>query len=330
MSCEFEDKIFKVNDQQFEALAIDIFRFQSKENPVYSRFISALNINPSSIETILDIPFLPIQAFKTHKVQTTSFEPSFYFESSGTTQTIQSRHYIKDLGIYRKSFIEGFRIFYGEPSEWVIIGLLPSYLERQNSSLVMMVDDLIRLSGKSSSGFYLDEHDRLAGILNQLEQQQQKTLLIGVAFGLLDFAAKYPMQLEHTVLMETGGMKGRKKELIRDELHAILREAFGIDKIHSEYGMTELLSQAYSTGNGMFQSPPWMKLLTRQEDDPMQLSAGGRHPSTGLINVIDLANLYSCSFIATEDVGRIHTDGRFEVLGRVDNSDIRGCSLLLI
>lgn len=330
MSCEFEDKIFKVNDHQFEALAIDLFRFQSKENPVYSRFISALNINPSSIETILDIPFLPIQAFKTHKVQTTSFEPSFYFESSGTTQTIQSRHYIKDLGIYRKSFIEGFRIFYGEPSEWVIIGLLPSYLERQNSSLVMMVDELIRLSGKSSSGFYLDEHDRLAGILNQLEQQQQKTLLIGVAFGLLDFAAKYPMQLKHTVLMETGGMKGRKKELIRDELHAILREAFGIDKIHSEYGMTELLSQAYSTGNGMFQSPPWMKLLTRQEDDPMQLSAGGRNPSTGLINVIDLANLYSCSFIATEDVGRIHTDGRFEVLGRVDNSDIRGCSLLLI
>lgn len=330
MSCEFEDKVFSVNDQQFEQLALDIFRFQSEHNPVYSRFVSALNIQPSSVKSILEIPYLPIQAFKTHQVQTTSFEPTTYFESSGTTQTLQSRHYIRDLEIYRKSFIEAFRIFYGEPRDWVIIGLLPSYLERQNSSLVMMVDELIRMTGQSSSGFYLDEHDRLADVLSRLEEKRQKTLLIGVAFGLLDFADKYPMQLQHTVVMETGGMKGRKKELIRDELHSLIKNAFNIAQVHSEYGMTELLSQAYSTGKGLFQSPPWMKILTRQEDDPKQLDEGGGKTTTGLINVIDLANIYSCSFIATEDVGRIHADGRFEVLGRVDNSDIRGCSLLLV
>lgn len=330
MSCEFEDKIFKVNDQQFEQLAIEMFLFQAKENPIYSQFVSALNIRPSSVQSIAEIPFLPIQTFKTHQVQTTFFEPLGYFESSGTTQTIQSRHYFRDLAIYRKSFTEGFRLFYGNPEEWVIIGLLPSYLERQNSSLVMMVDELISMSGKPESGFYLDEHDRLASVLTSLEQQQQKTLLIGVAFGLLDFAEKYPMRLHHTVVMETGGMKGRKKELIRDELHAILRKGFGIDQVHSEYGMTELFSQAYATSNGLFETPPWMKIMVRQEDDPLQLCAGAGTAITGLINVIDLANIYSCAFIATEDVGRIHWDGRFEVLGRVDNSDIRGCSLLLI
>jgi hypothetical protein len=330
MSCEFEDKIFKVNGQHFEQLAIEMFLFQSKENPVYSQFVSALNINPSAVKSLGDIPFLPIQAFKTHMVQTTSFEPWGYFESSGTTQTIQSRHYIRDLEIYRSSFTKGFRLFYGNPGDWVIIGLLPSYLERQNSSLVMMVDELIRMSGKPESGFYLDEHDRLASVLAKLEQQQQKTLLIGVAFGLLDFAEKYPMQLQYTVVMETGGMKGRKKELIRDELHAILKKGFGTDRVHSEYGMTELFSQAYATSDGFFETPPWMKVMVRQEDDPLQVCAGAGTAITGLINVIDLANIYSCAFIATEDVGRIHSDGRFEVLGRVDNSDIRGCSLLLL
>jgi phenylacetate-coenzyme A ligase PaaK-like adenylate-forming protein len=326
MSCEFEDKVFKVDAEEFQKLSLDLFRFQVNHNPVYHEFVAALKINPDEINRIEDIPFLPIQFFKSHTIKTTEYEPAEWFESSGTTQTTNSKHYLKDKKIYRNSYLEGFRKFYGDPEDWVIIGLLPSYLERQHSSLVVMVDELIRLSGKKESGFYLYEHHQLSEILEQLEKDGRKTLLIGVSFGLLDFAEAYPVKLQHTILMETGGMKGRRKEMIRAELHDVLEKAFGLNNIHSEYGMTELLSQAYSKEKGLFETPPWMKIFLREEDDPLRVSA---KEGSGLINVIDLANIYSCAFIATEDVGRIHRDGRFEVLGRADNSDIRGCSLLI-
>lgn len=221
--------------------------------------------------------------------------------------------------------MKAFELFYGPVSEWCIIGLLPSYLERSNSSLVVMADELIRRSGHASSGFYLYEHEKLAGVLQDLESKHQKTLLIGVTFGLLDFAEQFPMPLKHTIIMETGGMKGRREEMTRQEVHDILKKAFQLDAIHSEYGMTELLSQGYSTGEGIFLTPPWMKVSVRLEDDPLDVRSSG----TGIINVIDLANIYSCCFIATEDVGRVYENGSFEVQGRVDNSDIRGCSLMI-
>jgi hypothetical protein len=269
---------------------------------------------------------LPIHFFKTHEIKTVEFEPEFIFESSGTTQTSNSRHYIKSLSIYRKSFSYGFEKFYGDVGEWCIIGLLPSYLERNNSSLVMMVDELIKESNHPQSGFYLNEYEKLHDTLLTLEQQKQKTLLIGVTFALLDFAEKFKMQLRHTSIMETGGMKGRRKEITRTELHEILERGLGVKSVHSEYGMTELLSQAYSKAEGIFECVPWMKMLVRSEDDPFDVQKSG----AGIMNIIDLANIYSCSFIATDDVGKIYEDGRFEISGRVDNSDIRGCSLLVV
>jgi hypothetical protein len=268
---------------------------------------------------------LPIQFFKTRDIKTTEFEPQAVFESSGTTQTVNSRHYVKDINIYRRSFSMAWEQFYGPVQEWCVIGLLPAYLERQHSSLVVMVDEMIKQSAHPQSGFYLYEHEKLAQVLQQLEKKGQKTLLIGVTFGLLDFAEKYPMPLQHTIVMETGGMKGRRKEMTREEVHQLLKTAFQTNAIHSEYGMTELLSQAYSKQDGVFKCPPWMKVLVRQEDDPLDVRVSG----SGIINIIDLANLYSCSFIATDDVGTIMTDGSFEVMGRIDNSDIRGCNLLI-
>ncbi|MGB3091567.1 MAG: acyl transferase, partial [Chitinophagaceae bacterium] len=248
------------------------------------------------------------------------------FESSGTTGSINSKHQVKDLSLYEESFTRGFELFYGAVSEWCVIGLLPSYLERKNSSLVYMVEKLIQLSGHSQSGFYLHEFDRLYETLAALEKKQQKTLLIGVTFALLDFAEKYSLPLQHTVVMETGGMKGRRKEMIRQEVHQLLKTAFQLPVIQAEYGMTELLSQAYSKVDGIFSSPPWMKILVRDEEDPFIVKRTG----SGTINVIDLANFYSCSFIATDDVGKVHADGSFEVLGRIDGSDLRGCSLMVI
>jgi hypothetical protein len=233
---------------------------------------------------------------------------------------------VKEVSLYRRSFLKAFTLFYGNVKDYCVLGLLPSYLERQHSSLVMMVDELIKLSGHPASGFYLDEHAKLSQTLQQLESKQQKTLLIGVTFGLLDFAAAFPQKLNHTIVMETGGMKGRRKELTRAEVHQQLKEALGVQKIHSEYGMTELLSQAYSNGDGRFLCPPWMKVLVRDEEDPLSIQETGR----GILQVIDLANRYSCSFIATEDIGMVYQDGSFEVWGRMDNSDIRGCSLLVV
>ncbi len=326
MMAEFRNKIFDITTQSFEKLSLDVFRFQYQNNLLYRSYVDELKIKINKVGSLAEIPFLPISFFKTHEIKTTSFEAEIIFESSGTTQTISSKHYVKDAGLYKESFTKGFEKFYGDIKDWCIIGLLPSYLERNNSSLVMMVDEMIRISSHTQSGFYLNEHEKLNDVLQQLEMEGQKTLLVGVTFGLLDFCEKYSQKLNHTVVMETGGMKGRRKELTRQETHEIIKNRLGISVVHSEYGMTELLCQAYSKGNGRFKTVPWMKALVRNEDDPFDISEKG----SGIINIIDLANIYSCSFIATDDVGNIFDDGSFEVAGRVDNSDIRGCSLLAI
>ena len=333
MSCEWCHKIFSVNARNFGPLAIEIFHFQYTNNPVYNAYVKALGIDPGKVESIFQVPFLPISFFKTHTVQATLFSPQITFESSGTTGMNTSRHGVKSLDLYEESFTRGFERVYGPVKDWCIIGLLPSYLERENSSLVYMVNRMIRQSNQPESGFYLDEYAALKGVLKKLEARQQKTLLIGVTFGLLDFAAECPFPLKYTVIMETGGMKGRRKEMIRDEVHAELKKAFGVQSVHSEYGMTELLSQAYSKGDGIFECPPWMRVIARDEDDPLNLQGPGGFKNgkaiSGVLNVIDLANVWSCSFIATDDAGKVFKNGNFEVQGRIDNSDIRGCNLLI-
>lgn len=324
-------KIFTANDENFISLALEVFRFQYDYNRVYRQYCNLLKIDPITIKRLQEIPFLPIGFFKTHQVVTTEFDAAMVFESSGTTQTINSKHYVKDTRLYEKSFIDAFRLFYDDPADWCILALLPSYLERNNSSLVMMADQLIQQSGHPQSGFYLNEWEKLPTIVRQLERMGQKTLLIGVSFALLDFAERFPMRLQHTTIMETGGMKGRREEMTRQQLHEILCSSFGLKLIHSEYGMTELLSQAYSAGNGIFNCPPWMKVLLREEDDPFAIHiADTTNMMSGAVNIIDLANIYSCSFIATEDAGKLYPGGSFELLGRLDNTDIRGCSLLAL
>ena len=307
-------------------LALEVFHFQYTHNPLYRSWVDTLGISPDTVRSLSQIPFLPVSFFKSGQVRTTDFVPAVVFESSGTTGTGGSRHEVKDLQLYIESFTRGFRLFYGLPEDYCIIGLLPAYLERSDSSLVLMVHELIGLSGHPDSGFYLYEHDKLHQLLTKLEMKGQKTLLIGVTFALLDFAEKHSLRLQHTIVMETGGMKGRRKEITRPELHAFLQQRLGVETVHAEYGMTELLSQAYSAGEGCFHCPPWMKVLVRKEDDPLDVTDRGE----GLLNIIDLANIYSCSFIAVDDIGRIHADGSFEVSGRVDNSDIRGCSLMVV
>lgn len=320
------NNIFSVSPSTFNQQALSVFRLQYAENRIYHQWVNALNTNINEITQLSQIPFLPVSFFKNYHVVTGNFDPEVIFTSSGTTGTVSSKHIVRGLDLYTRSFTEGFKKFYNDPEDWCIIGLLPSYLERKGSSLIMMVEELIKLSGHNKSGFYLNEFEKLADVLKDLEAQKQKTLLIGVTFALLDFAEKFAMPLKNTIIMETGGMKGRRKELIRKEVHSFLQKQLKIPAIHSEYGMTELLSQAYSTGNGLFNTVPWMKVLVRDEDDPLLITEKGR----GLINVIDLANVHSCSFIATDDVGRIFEDGSFEVSGRRDNSDIRGCSLMVI
>jgi hypothetical protein len=309
----------------FDKHCLELFRYQYDHNPVYRQWCELTGPDAAAVKTHRDIPALPIAFFKTHTITTGSFVPEMVFESSGTTGANTSRHLVKDTDLYRESFLRCFRMFYGDIRNWCILGLLPAYLERQHSSLVFMVDELVRQSGHRNSGFYLDEYDALSGVLRKLEAQAQPVLLIGVTFGLLDFASTHSQNLRHTVVMETGGMKGRRKELTRAEVHHLLQTGLGIQNIHSEYGMTELLSQAYSAGQGRFRCPPWMKVLVRDEEDPLQVRTIGR----GLLQVIDLANVHSCAFIATEDVGTVYEDGSFEVWGRLDNSDIRGCSLLI-
>ena len=333
MQSEWIDKIFSVSSSGFETLALQVFRFQYDHNELYRRYVQALHVAKDSVDAIHKIPFLPIRFFKSHIVATTQFNAQLVFESSGTTGTVNSRHHVKEASLYHRSFNDAFKKFYGSPADWCILALLPSYLERQGSSLTLMAQELVRMSQHPQSGFFLYEHGQLHALLQQMELQKQKTLLLGVTFALLDFAETHPMQLLHTVIMETGGMKGRREELTRTELHTILKEKLGLASVHSEYGMTELLSQAYSKGEGIYHCAPWMRALAREEEDPMNVkerSASGDKPLTGVLNIIDLANIYSCSFIATDDLGKLYGDGSFEVLGRMDSSDVRGCSLLVV
>ena len=326
MPGEWKYKILNVTDQDFEKLALELFHFQYKENPVYRAYVNVLGLITGNIKSIEQIPFLPISFFKSQQIKSTDFIAEMIFESSGTTGSINSKHSIKNKEWYTEVFTTIFEKFYGPIQDWCIIGLLPSYLERNNSSLVFMVNALIEKSNHPKIGFYLNEYEQLFKTLNEVEIKLQKTLLIGVTFALLDFAEKFKIKLNNTVIMETGGMKGRRQEMIRDDVHSILKKAFGVSVIHSEYGMTELLSQAYSYGDGIYKSPPWMKVLLRDDEDPFAIKKSGN----GVINIIDLANIYSCCFIATDDIGKLYADGSFEVLGRLDGTDLRGCSLLTI
>jgi phenylacetate-coenzyme A ligase PaaK-like adenylate-forming protein len=312
--------------QEFEDLALATFQFQAVNNSVYSEYLAHLNISIAEVRCLADIPFLPIQFFKSHTILSDKNEIVQTFLSSGTTGMQQSKHHVTDLSLYEESYRLGFSHFYGNIEEYIVLALLPSYLEREGSSLIYMVDDLILKSKKKESGFYLHNLDELIATLEQLDARGEKVLLIGVSFALLDLIEKHQFSLKNTLVMETGGMKGKRKEMIREELHAELKAGFGLTEIHSEYGMTELLSQAYSKGHGVFETPPWMKILIRDTEDPLSLLPTGK---TGGINVIDLANKNSCAFIATQDLGKIHADKSFEILGRFDNSDIRGCNLLI-
>ena len=320
------DRIFSGLPQNFQIKALEIFEYQYLGNPLYRNFADCFHAGPGEVCALNQIPFLPVSFFKQGPVQTGSFTPEMVFESSGTTGQVTAKHGVKQIGLYRESFVKGFEFFYGDPRLYCILSLLPSYLERKGSSLVFMADELMRLSGHPDSGFYLDDLEKLHQVLIKLEKKQQPTILLGVSFALLDFAEKYSIELSHTIVMETGGMKGRRDEITRQEMHNILKKNLGVDRIHSEYGMTELLSQAYSFSEGIYQPVPWMKMLVREEDDPLSLHDSGE----GLLNVIDLANRDSCAFIATDDVVKLSVDGSFEVLGRMDNSDIRGCSLLVV
>jgi hypothetical protein len=310
----------------FFSKALSLMQYQAKNNGVYCEWIQSMKVQLEDVQCLEEIPFIPIHFFKTHAIYTGSDCPSFHFESSGTTQDIVSKHFVKDLGVYEESFMECFQQFYGPPQDYCILGLLPNYLERQHSSLVYMTQHLIQASKDVRSGFYLYDFEKLNHTLETLEKEQQKTLLIGVSFALMDFVDAYPQTLKHTIVMETGGMKGRKQELTKPALHAYLANGFGAETIHSEYGMTELLSQAYSKGAGIYACPPWMKVLVADESDPTALSTTGR----GVLHIIDLANQHSCAFIATEDIGIVHPDGNFEVIGRLDLSARRGCRLLVV
>ena len=322
------DDIFNIqSENDFEAMAFKVFKFQFENNAIYRSFCDLLNIHPSDITSIKDIPFLPIQFFKSHRVLSNSKPVEKTFSSSGTTGSNISKHLVTDISLYEKSFFKGFEHFYGDIEDYVVLALLPSYLEREGSSLIYMVDALIKQSNQKESGFYLNNHSELKEVLLKLEKEGKKTLLIGVSFALLDLVEVYPFKLKHTIVMETGGMKGRRKELVRSELHSILKQGFGVEHIHSEYGMTELLSQAYSKGNGIFECPNWMKIYTRDPEDALSILDADKN---GGINIMDLANINSCAFIATQDLGKRYPDGTFEILGRFDHSDIRGCNLMVI
>ena len=323
-----KDNIFNIkSNAEFEALALDVFNYQFKNNSVYRSFCDLLYKHPADVKHVLDIPFLPIQFFKSHNVLSSSQAIEKTFSSSGTTGRTTSKHFVTDLKLYEDSYLKAFKHFYGNIEDYAVLALLPSYLERDGSSLIYMVNDLISKSKKVESGFYLNNLEDLARTLQSLEAKNQKTILIGVSFALLDLVEQYKFNLQHTVVMETGGMKGRRKEIIRQELHHILKTGFGVKQIHSEYGMTELLSQAYSKGNGVFECAPWMKILTRDTEDALTIQQPNK---TGGINVIDLANFNSCAFIATQDLGKVYDNGQFEIIGRFDNSDIRGCNLMAL
>lgn len=322
-----EEQIFTVDRITFERTALAIFQHQYQHTAIYRQFVDALGVDITQVQHVNQIPFLPIRFFKSHQVMSDFASNEIVrFESSGTTGQRSSQHLVQDISLYEKSFRRGFEQFYGNVKQFTILGLLPSYLERGHSSLVYMVDKLIQDSGHPQSGFYLHNFEELHHTMTQLEQGNQPYILIGVTYALLDFAEQFPRLLQNATIIETGGMKGRREELIRDEVHAMLKQAFGIDHIESEYGMTELLSQSYAKRDGIFYTPEWKKVLVRDINDPFQIEPVGR----GVLNVIDLANLHSCSFIATDDVGEVFEDGSFKVNGRLDNSELRGCSLMIV
>ena len=315
------------NQKQFEKIALKTFRYQYENNLVYQEFCDLLHTNVQKVKTLQQIPFLPIQFFKSHTVVSNNEAPQAIFTSSGTTGMTTSQHLVTDVSLYEESYRRGFSQFYGNIENYVVLALLPSYLEREGSSLIYMVEDLIQLSNQPESGFYLNNHDELIEKLIELDSLGQNVILIGVTYALLDLIEKRKFQLQNTIIMETGGMKGKRKEMIREELHQQLCAGFGVASIHSEYGMTELLSQAYSLGEGIFECPSWMQILIRDTEDALSHITNVK---TGGINVIDLANRNSCAFIATQDLGKKYANGTFEVLGRFDNSDIRGCNLMVV
>ena len=320
--------IFTISSQkQFEKIALKVFRFQYENNLVYQEFCDFLKVDKQAVKSLNQIPFLPIQFFKNRNVVSNIDAIQETFTSSGTTGMITSKHLVTDISLYEQSYRNAFSEFYGNIEDYAILAMLPSYLERSGSSLIYMVKDLIELSNNENSGFYLHNHDELIAKLTDLDSAGQNVILIGVTYALLDLVEKQNFQLKNTIIMETGGMKGKRKEMIREELHEILCNGFGVQNIHSEYGMTELLSQAYSLGNGIFECPAWMQIQIRDIEDALTYVNSGK---TGGINVIDLANINSCSFIATQDLGKKYPNNAVEVLGRFDNSDIRGCNLMVI
>lgn len=321
-------RIFDISGTaDFLEAALEVFRIQHRTNTVYREFCNLMEIKPNRVRQLDQIPFLPIEFFRTRKVVTGQADNPYIFTSSGTTGSLPSKHFVSDIRLYERSFLQTFEYFYGPVNNFCILALLPSYLEREGSSLVYMVQDLIRRSSHPDSGFYLDNRKDLKTVLTRLSDTNTPILLLGVSFALLDFVEAFHLQLKGAIVMETGGMKGRRKEMIREELHATLKAGFGLDRIHSEYGMTELLSQAYSQGDGLFRTPPWMEIKIRDMGDPLSYLEEGR---TGGVNIIDLANLHSCSFVATQDLGKKHLDGTFEILGRFDQADIRGCNLMVL
>lgn len=319
-------RVETVTEAGFSLLALDIFRFQARHNPLYRQYLRLLGIAPQEVASVEAIPFLPIQFFKTHKIHAGSWKPALIFSSSGTTGMAASRHFLRDPEFYRRNARRGFARFYGQAGNYCILALLPSYLERSGSSLLFMAEDFIRQSRYPQSGFFLYNTGKLVEILADCKKNGVPTLLLGVSFALWELAERHPMDLGGMIIMETGGMKGRRREITREELHAILKAAFRVEAIHSEYGMTELLSQAYSRGGGLFHPAPTMRALAREITDPFALQQAGK---TGALNIIDLANLDTISFIATDDLGRVYEDGSFEILGRLDASGARGCNLLV-
>jgi phenylacetate-coenzyme A ligase PaaK-like adenylate-forming protein len=321
----FVEEIFNIHsEEEFVKICLKIYELQMDNNPIYSAY-SQIILKGEIPKKLEEIPFLPIEFFKTEQIICVTRKIEEIFLSSGTTGN-QSKHLVSDLSIYENSFQNAFQLFYGDITDYCILSLLPNYREREGSSLIYMVDDLIKRSKHPKSGFYLNNYKEVSETILELEKNGQKTLLIGVSYALLDLARDYPMKLENTIIMETGGTKGKRKELLKEELHKLLKEAFSLDSIHSEYGMTELLSQSYSEGDNIFKTPPWKKVLIRDVNDPLTILGKNR---SGGINIIDLTNIYSCPFIATQDLGRLHKDGSFSVLGRFDNSDVRGCNLLV-
>ncbi len=326
------EEIFKLNNNSFLKKSIAFYHHQKKYNPIFNQFLSAFQQHQNEIAAITDFRFLPISLFKSHRIETaevptmTDIAKTARFESSGTTQQQKSVHLIQDVHLYEKSFVSSFNLFYKNIEDYCLLALLPSYLEQKNSSLVLMVDHLIKKTNHPLSSFYLYNHEELFSVLKQLDNAKQKTILIGVTYALLDFSEKYTADFKQIIFMETGGMKGRREEMTREEVHHLLKKRFGVMAIHSEYGMTELMSQAYSSGDGIFRCPPWMKVLVRDINDPLSMSEKGK----GAINIIDLANIHSCCFIATDDMGEVFEDGSFKINGRIDYSDLRGCSLMYV